>query len=387
MAEKPLNILMCVLSTVAPDVRVEKEARYLSQKGNKVTIIAIDPKKGLPKAETRDGYKILRVQSTRKIFFKYFEYWDSVQKLVKNQFFDIIHLHDLNVLPLVSKLKDKGKFFIYDSHENFPEQMSETFGFPALWVYTLLEKHFIKKVDAVITPGETYSNNLKKKYGIESSWVCNYPSIEDVEKAHKKNIPKKFDKKGKFRIVHFGVMYHNLGYNKTVEAAEILAQNYDPTEIEFLVMGSGASFSPMKKLISSKGLEDYFILTGWMDYLEALSIMRTCDVGLVLFQPGKNNFLRMPNRLFEYCSAGVPFIGSDFEGLRIAIRGSEEIGILIDPTSPKEIAASIDMLYKDRNKLEKMKQAAREFYKSKYNWEKEAEKLLKIYKEVSENAS
>ena len=38
MTSEPWNILMVVLSTIAPDVRVEKEARYLAKLGNNVTI-------------------------------------------------------------------------------------------------------------------------------------------------------------------------------------------------------------------------------------------------------------------------------------------------------------------------------------------------------------
>lgn len=375
---------MVVLSTVAPDVRVEKEARFLASKGNQVTVIATNPIGGLAEEEKRDGYTIKRVPIKKKLFFKYFEFWKKVRKLVGDEKFDIIHFHDLNVLPLSSKLKKNSKILIYDSHENFPEQMSETFGFPALWVYTWMERKYIKLVDGILTPGETYSDNLHRKYKVKSSWVSNYPSKLDVEQAHKMKIPNEYST-DKFRVVHFGVMYSNLGYDKTVETAEILKENIKSSEIEFLVMGSGAALEPMKELIKIKGLSDYFNLTGWMNYYDALSILRSCDVGLVLFQPGKNNFLRMPNRLFEYCSAGVPFIGSNFEGLQKAIKNASKIGFLIDPTAPQEIADQIFKLYNDKELLDKLKTEAQENYEKQFNWEIEAEKLIEIYNEAFSN--
>ena len=381
MSDKPWNILMIVLSTVAPDVRVEKEARFLASKGHKVTVIATNPKESLPAEEERDGYNIKRVPIRKKLFFKYFEYWKGVRILVGEDKFDIIHFHDLNVLPLAAKLRKNSKVLIYDSHENFPEQMSETFGFPALWVYTWMERKYIKFVDGVLTPGETYSDNLLRKYKIKSDWVSNYPSKLDVEQAHKLDFSDEYSSE-KFRVVHFGVMYSNLGYGKTVEAAEIIRQEIKSSDIEFLVMGSGAAYEPMKDLIAEKNLSDYFKLTGWMNYHDALSILRSCDVGLVLFQPGKNNFLRMPNRLFEYCSAGVPFIGSNFEGLQKAIKNAGKIGFLIDPTSPKEIAEHILKLYNDRDLLKQLKDEAQDNYKNQYNWEIEAEKLIEIYRKA-----
>jgi glycosyltransferase involved in cell wall biosynthesis len=384
MSEDSWNILMIVLSTVAPDVRVEKEARFLASKCNQVTVIATNPKGNLPEKEKRDGYTIKRIPIKKKLFFKYFEFWKGVRKLVENEKYDIIHFHDLNVLPLASKLKENSKILIYDSHENFPEQMSETFGFPALWVYTWMERKYIKLVHGILTPGETYSDNLQRKYKVKSSWVSNYPSKLDVEKAHKLQIPHEYSS-NKFRVVHFGVMYSNLGYDKTVEAAEILKEQLDSSEIEFLVMGSGAALEPMRELIKFKELSEYFKLTGWMDYHDALSILRSCDVGLVLFQPGKNNYLRMPNRLFEYCSAGVPFIGSNFKGLQKAIKDATNIGFLIDPTSPKEIAEKILKLYNNKELLNELKTAAQANYVKQYNWETEAEKLIQIYKEAFRN--
>ena len=372
---------MIVLSTVAPDVRVEKEARYLADKGHNVTVIGTNPRGELPNEETRDGYLIKRVPSSKKLFFKYFEFWKNVRKLVGKEKFDIIHLHDLNVLPLVSRLRKNTKISIYDSHENFPEQMSETFGFPALWGYSLVERYYLKRVDGVITAGITYSENLKRKYKVDSISIANYPSKVDIELAHKKEIPSKYQDKKAFRVVHFGVMYSNLGYDKTVEAAKILSQKLKPSNIEFLVIGSGAALEPMKKLIDEYKLNDYFRITGWMNYHEALSIMRTCDVGLILFQPGKNNFLRIPNRLYEYCSAGVPFIGSNFEGLKRSILGREELGILIDPTSPNDIANTILSLYNDKEKLNKMKKLAKQSYLELFNWEEEIPKIEIKYSE------
>ena len=44
MSKENWNILMVVLSTVAPDVRVEKEARYLADKGYQVTVVGTNPK-------------------------------------------------------------------------------------------------------------------------------------------------------------------------------------------------------------------------------------------------------------------------------------------------------------------------------------------------------
>ena len=58
---------------------------------------------------------------------------------------------------------------------------------------------------------------------VDNHYLSNYMS--EVEKscdnAHELKIPSYLEKKSTFRIVYFRVMYANLGYDKTVQAAEI----------------------------------------------------------------------------------------------------------------------------------------------------------------------
>ncbi len=382
---KKLNVLMVVLSSVNPDVRVEKEARYLASEGHNVVVIGINKNDSFKAEEMRDGYIIKRVNIKQKLFFKYFEFWKKVKKLVGNEVYDIIHLHDLNVLPLVSRLKKNSNCFVYDSHENFPEQMSETFGIIAYWVYTFAEKHYIKKVQAVITAGKPVSDNLERKYKLETSYICNYPSMIDVDKSLELEIPEKYKKEKPFRIVSFGVMYANLGYEKMVEGAKILSSKYSPDQIEFFIMGSGPAYEPMKQKIEELEVSEYFTLTGWMDYKLAFQLLRTSDVGLILFQPGKNNFLRVPNRLYEYFATGLPFIGSNFEGLKTGTNNNPLLGKLIDPTDPNELAKEIEYLISNTEDLQKMKEAVILVYKEEYCWEKTVEKIIPIYEKALES--
>lgn len=386
MSEESWNILMVVLSSVNPDVRVEKEARFLASKGHSVTVLCINPKgASLPSSESRDGFHIVRLPSRKKLFFKYFEFWKQAYKYIQSHSYDIIHFHDLNVLPIASKVSPYTRAIVYDSHENFPEQMSETYGIIGYWAYTLLERRYIKFADQIITAGITYSDNIKRKYKRDSCWISNYPSQIDINQAHSLEVPDIYKKKAKVRIVYFGVMYSNLGYDKVVESAEILSHNFTPDDIEFMIIGSGPAYEPMKKLIAKKGLEGYFTLTGWMDYHLALSIMREADIGLILFQHGRNNYLRIPNRLYEYCSAGLAFIGSDFEGIRRGTEYESPFGLYINPTSSLELARAIEKLFNDPKTLAQMKQTAREAYEKRFNWETEIPKIIQVYKNALQN--
>lgn len=80
--------------------------------------------------------------------------------------------------------------------------------------------------------------------------------------------------------------------------------------------------------------------------------------------------------------AGIPSIVSNFPEMAKII-GQEKCGLLVDATQPGEIADAIEYLYRHEDiKLEMGRNALRAA-QEKYNFPKLAEKLLKVYQEIS----
>jgi glycosyltransferase involved in cell wall biosynthesis len=92
-----------------------------------------------------------------------------------------------------------------------------------------------------------------------------------------------------------------------------------------------------------------------------------------------------PVKLFEYMAAGLPVVASNFPLWKEIVEGNR-CGITVDPLDPKAIAQAIEYLLAHPEEARQMGENGRRAVEEKYNWEKEAEKLLALYKELVDSA-
>jgi len=135
--------------------------------------------------------------------------------------------------------------------------------------------------------------------------------------------------------------------------------------------------------------EELMQLRGWNKINEyglvgkekVVDIMRKSMAGIVTFLPLPNHINAQPNKMFEYMSAEIPVIASNFPLWKEIIEGNN-CGICVDPLNPKEIADAINYLASNEEIAEQMGRNGREAVEKHYNWKAEEKKLLSVYEQL-----
>ena len=362
-------IEVCILTSVHPsfDIRIfQKEAKTLAKAGYKVTLIAQHEKD-----EIVEGIKILSLPKPRnRIERMTITVWQVYRKALKVDA-DIYHFHDPELIFIGMLLKLRGKRVIYDVHEDVPRQnLSKSYIAPALRkpvsvMIGALEAFFAKRYDGVVT-ATPFINRRFLNLGANSVNVSNFPFIFELY-----TLENKWERKEKV-VCYVGGITRIRGAFEMVEAIGktcyglILAGDIEP-----------GLESRLNRLFGWKQVETL----GFVNRNGVKEVMARSIGGLVVLYPTFNHLDALPVKMFEYMSAGIPVIASNFKLWKEIIEGSE-CGICVDPLNPDEIAEAITWIIENPIKAMSMGENGRKAVKERYNWIQESRKLLKLYRKM-----
>ena len=112
---------------------------------------------------------------------------------------------------------------------------------------------------------------------------------------------------------------------------------------------------------------------------QLLEATASADVGVQLLAGlNLNHRLTLPNKLFEYMMAGLPFISTDWPEVGRVVRQTGA-GVAIASITPETIAEAISQVLADPVKYTAMRQAGLAAARVEFNWEQQGAKLLKLY--------
>lgn len=362
------------LSTIhqALDVRIfMKECRTLAAHGWDVHLVIQNP----PTSEL-DGVKFWdlnvspSVGKIKQFWQRYTKAWEIAFRL-KGQ---IYHFHDPELILLGLFLKIRGFQVIYDVHEDAPREAISLnkerpiFGLFKSFVWQILETLAKLFLDAFVcvTP------SIKAHFPDSKSWlVLNFPLTEELKIYQRQHIS--YSSRENL-FVYAGGITKIRGIREMVEA---LSQLPAHSQARLILLGT---FSPasLETEIQDQAGWPQVSFRGWQSRHEMIQQVSQSKVGLVLFHPEPDHLEAIPNKLFEYMSAGLPVIASNFPWWRQLIT-ELNCGLVVDPLDPKAIAEAMQFLLEHPQVAEEMGRNGQRAVVERFNWESETQNLIRLY--------
>jgi len=378
-----MKILMAVVSDIASDARVRREAGTLAQAGHDVRVVGFDytirkpirrgldgaeyylysfPSRDMPRWQRalRAGCSILRaavaIAFTRA---------------------DAFHSHNLHLsLPCVIGASVRRARFIYDAHELVVSMVRSPLQGSARWY----ERLIWKRSDAVITTNLSRAHYLQRLHGGQLPLVIgNYPvesrRIRAVDLRAQLHIP-----------TDCRILIYQGGFYVTDRCFDTVAEALrDLPHWHWVLVGFGSEHSlrRLRQIAATADMTERMHILPPAPLDRLLDITAECDMGVVpLYRTNLGNYLGDTNKLFEYLMAGIPAIGSDFPEIRHAILDGSggSVGAVFEPTDPQSITAAIRGL---EPVLPELKQRAYGVARERFTWEQEGVKLRELYKELA----
>ena len=344
-----------------------KECRSLANVGYSVSLIVADGKGN----EVKDNVSIISVAVSRGRLNRIFKTTRRVFEKACELDCEVYHLHDPELIPVGLKLKRMGKTVIFDAHEDLPKQLlgKPYLNKPARWllsiIFSIYEAWACKHFDAIVTA----TPFIRDKFlAINSTTVDinNFPMLGELASASNDWSQKRNE------VCYVGGIAAIRGIKEIIRA---MGQIKSGARLQL-----GGHFS--EKLVESK-VKEY---PGWQNVDElgfvdregVRSILSRSVAGLVTFLPLPNHIDAQPNKMFEYMSAGIPVIASNFSLWREIIEGND-CGLCVDPMNPGEIAEAIDFLVENPVRARQMGENGKHAVHERYNWHIEEKKLIDLY--------
>jgi len=364
MKNKPI---ICHVTSAHPegDIRVYHKMCVSMTNEFKVYLI-------IPNAKSRidNNVEIIGFESSFKSRFDRIKNAPKqIMKLALSVSADIYQLHDPELLRIAPLLKQKsGAKVIFDSHEDVPKQISNKPWIPSILrpivsrIYSIYEKNTCKKIDGIISVTPIICDRFRK-INPNTEMIANYPNITQFQKST--GILKIEN-----AICYIGGLSENRGIIELVEALEYcqaelhLAGKFETKALELKT----------KKLKGWKKVHYY----GQVSRNKISEIMALSHIGMVTLHPTPSYVEAYPIKLFEYMSAEIAVLASDFPLYRDLI-GKYDCGCFVDPLNPEETGKTIQKMLNnpDQTKLQGIN--GYQAVLKEYNWESEREKLISYY--------
>lgn len=369
---RPHTICHMTSGHIVTDVRIfQKECRFLAKAGYNVVLIAPHDHD-----EVIDGVSVRAVSIPNGLKERLTSTMWKILKLARKTNADVYHFHDPELILIGLILKLGGRKVIYDAHEDYPNdfKVRKYLNSPARTILSITAR-FIEYVAGKMFDGiVTVIPKIAARFPYHKTVITsNYPVISGMDKEEERQS----HKDGEFVVAYIGTIGEYRGIIQMIRAVDIINKNHSVR----LALAGSFSDSIMESTARSEPGWKYVDYFGWLSHKDVKELLRCCHLGIILLQPIARNLETSPNKLFEYMQFGLPVIMSDYSFWRKDL-DPYNCGIFVDPTDPVKVAEAICWIIEHPEEAKAMGGRGQDAVKLEFNWEREMDKLLCLYKKV-----
>ena len=366
---RPVKVVHLSSAHPARDIRIfYKECSTLAQAGFKVTLVADHPQD-----EQAQGVAIKAVAKPRRRLERMTKGTWRVYREALRQNGGIYHFHDPELIPIGLLLRLRGKKVIYDIHEDMPRDVLSKSYLPR-WVrkplaglVEMVENASARRFSALAPATPTIAARFQT-LNPNTVTIHNYAIL-----PARRNKPLPWSERP-WSVVYAGLISRERGIVEIIRALELLAER---RPIRLTLAGRFTNESLRDEVSRLPGWQHVDYL-GVLDPLQVPEILERSRAGLVTLHPEPQYLESLPIKLFEYMSAAIPVVVSDFPLWRQIVE-TASCGLLVDPLNGQQIAQALEYLAGHEDVSEAMGSRGRTAVEKQYSWNSEARKLVDLY--------
>lgn len=368
------DVVFALTGDVHKNSRAQRQLRVLSAHGLRIEVLHLSSETAatldVPNVTIRD------LGAPRSSGIHYF--WSIHRKFTSSARSiraRVFHASDLYALPALCSAAAKYEAkIVYDARELYPYVVS-TVGRP--WVrqfWLRVEGRYIQRADVVFTVSEGIADKLVDSYDIKRPVVI-YNVPEEIETTRKVSLRETLGTASHAFILHLGQLRPHRGCELLVEAM----QDIDGGILVFL--GDGPLRPTLEQTSKALGIEGRIRFLDPVPPDEVVAYARSADIGVSLLEDVcLNHRLALPNKLFEYLTAGLPVIASDLPEIRKVVH-DYDVGQVVRPGNREDLVAALKQAVMDRSLRERWQSNIPRVLET-FNWPAASQEFLTAYHDL-----
>jgi len=396
---KNKKILMLLESSFPPDIRVEKEAKALLEAGFNLSLVCAEGKD----IDNWNGMKIYRTPIPKNIYSKakrflsviHPDFYKYLDELFQKEFFDVLHVHDLKLVPTALKIKEKYKCkVVADLHENYPAGVREWNKASSGWKgfikktfdnydkWFKIESEVVKKVDKIIAVVDEMKERMIKQHKIPEDKIVIVSNLEDEDFVKKAKVDEDLIQryKGKFVILYIGGFGAHRGIDTAIKGMKYI----NKSDIILLLVGRGSEKieDDFRRLIKENKVEDKVEMIGWQPFEKVFTYQKLASICIVPHNSNEHTDNTIPHKLYQYMMVGKPIVVSSCPPLARVVKEADS-GLVFEAGNYRDFYDKTIKIYCNENLQKKFSENGLKYtFEKGHTWQEESKKLVKLYREI-----